>query len=125
MAPTVQELAQDIADSDAALMDSLIAKNGVLRNPAPAPAPARPTIVDNFIAAADLIVEHRRRTRLSETSLIRLLELQMMWHLNNRPQPQPQQDFFTPEAGEGATSGDEGEAPSLPEADEVITGTEE
>jgi hypothetical protein len=40
------------------------------------------TIADNFVSAALLVAQAKKDTHLSETTLVKLLELQMMWALN-------------------------------------------
>lgn len=75
-----------------------------------------PTIGDNFVAAAALIADTRQRTRLSEPTLIKLFELQMMWALNNRQQPSGYDNLIGPEVGDESGGEDD-----LPTPHEIIT----
>jgi hypothetical protein len=122
LTPTVTPTPEDIqatAEAQAAIDADLLA---ALRERDSAPQPPStptPTLADNVVAAAELIRNLRRDTRLSETTLVRLLELQMMWHINNRqPQQQPMIPDFT-----GDESGGEEEpvAPTAADVHEVIT----
>lgn len=73
------------------------------------PVEPRPTIGDNFLAAAKLIKEAKVDYRLTEGTLIKLFELQLLWAMNNREQQ--------PYGGSGFD-----EAPDLPEPTEYIAG---
>lgn len=112
-----QKIANEQAAKDAALMAELQAET-------PKP-PKSATIADNFEAGADLISTAKRRYRLNEGTLIKLLELQMMWELNNRQQRQSQ-DMFDPRDLVTAEGGGEGEGEVIhPEPDLVITAAED
>lgn len=86
--------------------------------------PRDPTIADRFVQMGDLIVAMRQRTRLSESSLVKLLELSMNYHIydENKRAQQAQQnfnpmDFFNPEEGEKVT---EAEGPEIIEGDSNV-----
>ena len=99
--------AEEQAAKDLALLQSLQKRD--------TPKPG-PTIGDNFVASAGLLAEVRVKTRLSEATLLKLFELQMMWALNNRNQPNYGDDLIGPEVG----GDDEGEV-DLPTPHEIIT----
>jgi len=79
--------------------------------------PKRPiTIGDNFVSAALMVTQAKKDTHLNEQTLVKILELQMMWELNNRQTPRP---MFDPEE-----MGVEGPV-ELPTPDEYITTEDE
>jgi hypothetical protein len=84
--------------------------------PTPTPTP-KPTLGENFVSIAELIKTVKFKTRLSEQTLVKLWELNLMWALNNRQTTST--DIFPGEEGEAVES----EAPDLPEPNERITGT--
>lgn len=120
--PTPEAVAEAQAQQDAALLAALQDRDGDTPPVIP-PAPRRnPTIGENYISAVELIAEARKRTRLSEATLTKVYELNLMWALNNRASVN--QNIFD----EDDVVGDEvgaGEAPDLPEPNEVITGDDE
>jgi hypothetical protein len=67
-----------------------------------------------------MIQQAKRDTRLSETSLVRIWELTLMWEINTRGQQSAPPIFD--EADLSEESGDEGTGESeLPEPNETIT----
>jgi hypothetical protein len=124
LTPTVTPTPEDIqataeaqAARDADLMAALQERTA---NSAPE-TQSQPTLADNVVAAAELVADLRKKLRLSEATLVKVLELQMQWHWANRQQQQAQQpmspDFFGDESG-----GDgEPEAPTAADVHEVIT----
>lgn len=84
--------------------------------------PRKPTIGDNFVTTAHMIATARAETRLSEATLLKIYELNLMWALNNRQSVE--QSVFSDEELEQITGGgevDETGDESLPEPHEVIT----
>ena len=104
------------AAQDQALADALKSRDGEIVTPQRKP---NPTIGDNFIGAAELIAAAKKKLHLQEQTLVKVLELQMMWALNNRQTTQ-QTIFDDTESGGGEPQEDEG----LPEPNEVITAAE-
>lgn len=105
------ETAQRQADADAALLAALQERDGTILPP----APQGQTIGQQFDDIVDLIAAARRRTKLSEATLIKAWELNLMWVLNNRQQPTIPP--FEYESGEEAN----GEV-DLPVPNEVLGG---
>lgn len=114
--------AEEQAASDAALLAALQNRDAI-----PAAPRRLPTIGDNFVTSAALIAQARRDTRLSEPTLIKLFELQMMWALNNRSNTQQSilddEEFVGDESGGG--EGEAAEAPTAADVNEVITAATE
>lgn len=100
----VYEKAAEIAKADTELLMKLSAKR---EEPKPAP-----TLADNYFSSVGLIQQAKRETRLSETTLVRMWELTLMWALNNRQAPPP----FLPM---------DDEQPELPEVHEIFSGEAE
>lgn len=118
MTTRAQKTAEAQAAQDAALMESLVKRDGVLTPPQ---RPSNPTIGDNFIGSAALIAQAKKDTHLTENTLIKLFELQMSWALQNRQTTQ--QSIYEDAVSGGGEKpvGDEG----LPEPDETITAATE
>lgn len=123
-APTQQAEAEQQAALDAALAEALQNRDG-----APASPPRRSlTLGENFVNVVELLKQARRSSRLSEATLVKLWELNLMWALNNRgtvsPEVYPDEpEFINPP--EGGDESEPEEAPDLPEPNERITAAEE
>lgn len=121
--PTPQSAAEEQAAQDAALLTALQERDGD-QPPTDTPAPRRnQTIGENFVSVVELIRTARQQSRLSEATLVKIYELNLMWALNNRQTVD--QNIFPGDAESMGTEGDGAEAPDLPEPNERITGDEE
>ena len=83
VSPEELSTAEAQATADAAFLEELQTADAAGEIP-DAPTPEEnsdPTIADRFVAMAHLVVEVRQRTRLSESSLIKTLELAMNYHI--------------------------------------------
>jgi hypothetical protein len=109
IAPEVWENAEEQAAQDREFIERI-------KQMSEAPPKRRPSLGENFVDMANLIKEAKKDTRLSETSLIKLWELNLMWALNNRSSVD-QNVYPEPEEGGGT-----GEQADLPTTNEVITG---
>jgi hypothetical protein len=113
-----QAAAEATAKGDAALLDAL-----TKRDSNPEPKEPTQTIGDQFNSIADLIVATKQRTRLSEATLIKAWELNLMWIINSRQlamqeaarAQQPQFGTYPVESGDEGTGETE-----LPEPNETI-----
>ena len=121
--PTPGTVAEEQAAQDAALLAALQERDGDTPPDLTQPrTPRRATIGENYISAVELIKEARTRTRLSEATLVKVYELNLMWALNNRGSVNPELFDDTEMVGD---EGQGAEAPDLPEPHEVITGDDE
>lgn len=108
-----QAIAQAQADADATILANLQDRDGVLT--APEPEPETQTIGSAFRSSVQLIAETKREFRLSEQTLVKMWELNLMWVIQNRQQ-EAAQPTFGPEDVERIISEGSGER---------ITGIEE
>lgn len=119
-APSASEdavaVAEQQASADAALLAALQARDA---------EPPQQTIADQYNDIIDLIATAKRRTRLSEATLIKAWELNLMWVLNNRQQPQPQYpNFDYADTPNGGSEAEENGEDVLPVPNEVLGGDE-
>lgn len=123
--------AKEQAATDKALLAALAERKAAGEEPTLSEAkpeePETQTLGDQYMGIAQLIAKAKRETRLSETSLIKLWELNLQWVLNERhlaQQAAQQQrmpwDIPTQEVGSEGTE-DSGPPPT----NEVITEVEE
>ena len=88
LADDARKIAEAQAAKDAELMASLQSRKGKQAPP--------PTLGDNFIAAAALIQQAHKGTRIAHVNLVKIWELTLMWELNTRNNPQ-RPPIFSPE----------------------------
>lgn len=116
--PEVWANAQARAEEDRLLLEQVRAFAESGGEPKPA-ARRNPSLGENFVDMAQLLAKVKKETRLSEGTVLKLWELNLMWALNNRQNID--QNVYPEVDPEG---GDEGEA-ELPTPHEVITGEPE
>lgn len=116
---TPEEIAETNAAADRDLLAKLEARDGEYTPPAPATEEEiedRLTIGDQFLRIAELLAKAKSKYRLSEATLIKAWELNLMWILNQQQaaerasHSQPPFDFPVGE-------------PDLPTPNEVIEGS--
>jgi hypothetical protein len=124
-----QAAAEAAAKDDAALLDALTRRDSdpETRND---PAPAEPesqgqTLGEQYLSVVNLIADAKKTTRLTEATLIKAWELNLMWVINSRQlaiqeAAQAQRSPFG--SGYPTEIGDEGNGEvDLPEPNETIT----
>lgn len=85
------------------------------------------TILDSFIASAESLAEVKKTTRLSETTLIKLFEINVGYSMqrggeNIQPEPEPQ---FTQADADAILAAELGINQEGPEANETLGAEEE
>jgi hypothetical protein len=112
------------AESDAALAEALAARTEAPEDPEPPlnRESREPTIADRFVGIADLIVAVRTRTRLSEATLVKALEVSLQYHAwDVQRREQEAQRSFNPASLLG-NNGDGNEGVLIGPADQTIEG---